>query len=268
VVETDVGFHVINVVAKEDVVLLASIAIKNIPSDKTSDNTFNLATKFEINLSKNEDLNSLAKENDYEIKYASGIKILDDNLPGLTNQRRVVQWLFSDDIKVNSFKRFDLSKGGYLIAQVTSIKNEGLSSVKDASLTAVPKVRNNKKAEMIIKENKSLSSLEDLAMNNNTEIKKALAINQKNAVISQAGREPLVIGYAFGLDVNETSDFIIGENGVYKLKVLKKDKAEVLENYSSYSNQLLQPSRANAQSGVFNSLKESAQIDDNRFKYY
>lgn len=268
VVETDFGFHVINVVAKEDVVLLASIAIKNIPSDKTSDNTFNLATKFEINLSKNEDLNSLAKENDYEIKYASGIKILDDNLPGLTNQRRVVQWLFSDDIKVNSFKRFDLSKGGYLIAQVTSIKNEGLSSVKDASLTAVPKVRNNKKAEMIIKENKSLSSLEDLAMNNNTEIKKALAINQKNAVISQAGREPLVIGYAFGLDVNETSDFIIGENGVYKLKVLKKDKAEVLENYSSYSNQLLQPSRANAQSGVFNSLKESAQIDDNRFKYY
>ena len=268
VVETDFGFHVINVVAKEDIVLLASIAIKNVPSDNTSDNTFNLATKFEINLSKNQNLNELAKENNYEVKLASGIKILDDNLPGLTNQRRLVQWLFSNEAKVNSFKRFDLSQGGYLIAQVTVLKEEGLSSVQDASFTAVPKVRNKKKAELIIKQNKSIKSLEDLADNNNTEIKKALALNQKNATISGAGREPLVVGYAFGVELDQISDFIIGENGVYKLKVVKKNKAVNLENYSSYSNQLLLPSRSNVLNGVFQSAKESAVIIDNRSVYY
>ena len=268
VVETDFGFHVINVVAKEDIVLLASIAIKNVPSDNTSDNTFNLATKFEINLSKNQNLNALAKENNYEVKLASGIKILDDNLPGLTNQRRLVQWLFSNEAKVNSFKRFDLSQGGYLIAQVTVLKEEGLSSVQDASFTAVPKVRNKKKAELIIKQNKSIKSLEDLANNNNTEIKKALALNQKNATISGAGREPLVVGYAFGVELDQISDFIIGENGVYKLKVVKKNKAVNLENYSSYSNQLLLPSRSNVSNGVFQSAKESAVIIDNRSVYY
>ena len=121
-VETDFGFHVINIVAKEDIVLLASIAIKNIPSDETSDKTFNLATKFEINLSKNQTLNTLAKENNYDVKLASGIKILDDNLPGLTNQRRLVQWLFSDEARINAYKRFDLTNGGYLIAQITDLK--------------------------------------------------------------------------------------------------------------------------------------------------
>tara|TARA_B110000259_G_scaffold107965_1_gene123681 strand:+ start:1550 stop:3658 length:2109 start_codon:yes stop_codon:yes gene_type:complete len=267
-VETDFGFHVINVVAKEDIVLLASVAIKNVPSDETSDKTFNMATKFEINLSKNNNLNTLAKENNYEIKIASGIKILDDNLPGLTNQRRLVQWLFTDEVKIDSYKRFDLSNGGYLIAQVKAIKQDGLSSVQDASFTAVPKVRNQKKAQLIIKQNKSFQSLDELASANNSEIKKALALNQKNATISGAGREPLLVGYAFGLKINEISDFIIGENGVYKIKVLKNNKSSNLENYSSYTNQLLVPSRSNVLSNVFQAAKESSEIIDNRSIYY
>ncbi|MAU63299.1 MAG: peptidylprolyl isomerase [Flavobacteriaceae bacterium] len=267
-VETDFGFHVINIVAKEDLVLLASIAVKNIPSDNTSDKTFNLATKFEINLSKNQNLNELAKENDYEIKPVSNIKILDDDLPGLTNQRRLVQWLFSEDIELNSYKRFDISKGGYLIAQVTGLKEEGLSSVEDASFTAVPKVRNQKKAQLIINQNKKNQSLSDLAKINNTEIKKALALNQKNATISGAGREPLLVGYAFGLEVDQISDFIIGENGVYKIKVIKKDKSSSLDTYSSYQNQLLLSSRPTVNSSLYQTVKESAEIIDNRSTYY
>jgi len=268
VVETDFGFHVINIVAKEDLVLLASIAIKNIPSENTSDKTFNLATKFEINLSKNKNLNELAKENNYEIRPVSNIKVLDDNLPGLSNQRRLVQWLFSEDVELNSYKRFDLSKGGYLIAQITGIKEEGLSSVEDASFTAVPKVRNKKKAELIIKQNKKNKSLEELAKNNNTEIKKALALNQKNATISSAGREPLLVGHAFGLNVDQTSDFIIGENGVYKIKVTKKDKSSGLDTYSSYQNQLLLSSRPRVNSTLYQVVKESSEIIDNRSTYY
>ena len=268
VVETDFGFHVINIVAKEDLVLLASIAIKNIPSENTSDKTFNLATKFEINLSKNKNLNELAKENNYEIKPVSNIKILDDNLPGLTNQRRLVQWLFSEEVELNSYKRFDLSNGGYLIAQVTDLREEGLSSVEDVTFTAVPKVRNQKKAELIIKQNKKNKSLEELANNNNIEIKKALALNQKNATISGAGREPLLVGHAFGLKVDQISDFIIGENGVYKIKVTKKDKSSGLDTYSSYQNQLLLSSRPSVNSTLYQAVKESAEIIDNRSTYY
>ena len=175
VVETDFGYHVIKVVAKEDVVLLASISQKNIPSDDTSDRVFNLATKFEINLSKTLNLNALAVENDYVVKPINGIKVLDDILPGLSSQRRVVQWLFSNEIKLNDYKRFDLSNGGYVIAQVTDITNDGLSSVANASLRALPKVLNSKKANLIIKQNDNKLSLEDLAKNNNLEIKKSFS---------------------------------------------------------------------------------------------
>ena len=266
-VESDFGYHVIKINAKEDLVMLASIAAKNIPSEETSDKTFNLATKFEINLSKNNNITDLAKENNYELKSVDGIKILDDNLPGLPNQRRLVQWLFNDEIEIDSYKRFDLSNGGYLIAQVSSLVNEGLSSVEDATFTAVPKVRNQKKAQMIIKQNSKTLSLEDLAENNNVEIKKALALNQKSGTISGAGREPLVIGVAFGTGLNEISDLIIGENGIYKIKVTKKEKSTDLETYLSYQNQLLS-SRSLSSSTLFQSVKESAEIVDNRSTYY
>ena len=276
VVETDFGYHVIKVVAKEDVVLLASISQKNIPSDDTSDRVFNLATKFEINLSKTLNLNALAVENNYVVKPINGIKVLDDILPGLSSQRRVVQWLFSNEIKLNDYKRFDLSNGGYVIAQVTDITNDGLSSVANASLRALPKVLNSKKANLIIKQNDNKLSLEDLAKNNNLEIKKALALNQKNATISGSGREPLLVGHAFGLDVNQVSDFIIGENGVYKIKVLKKNTVSDNENYKSnklnfiisYQNQLLNSSRPNLNNSVYQAIKEKADIEDNRSLYY
>ena len=276
VVETDFGYHVIKVVAKEDVVLLASISQKNIPSDDTSDRVFNLATKFEINLSKTLNLNALAVENDYVVKPINGIKVLDDILPGLSSQRRVVQWLFSNEIKLNDYKRFDLSNGGYVIAQVTDITNDGLSSVANASLRALPKVLNSKKANLIIKQNDNKLSLEDLAKNNNLEIKKALALNQKNATISGSGREPLLVGHAFGLPLNQVSDFIIGENGVYKIKVLKKNTVSDNENYKSnklnfiisYQNQLLNSSRPNLNNSVYQAIKEKADIEDNRSLYY
>jgi peptidyl-prolyl cis-trans isomerase D len=275
-VETDFGFHVIKVVAKEDVVLLASIAQKNIPSDDTSDRVFNLATKFEINLSKKLNLNDLAAENDYIVKPVNGIKVLDDVLPGLLSQRRVVQWLFSKEIKLNDYKRFDLSNGGYIIVQVMDITNDGLSSVANASFRALPKVLNSKKANLIIKQNDNKLSLKDLALNNNLEIKKALALNQKNATISGSGREPLLVGHAFGLDIDQISDFIIGENGVYKIKVLKKNIVSNNENYKSnksnfiisYQNQLLNASRPNLNNLIYQAVKKKAGIEDNRSLYY
>ena len=201
---------------------------------------------------------------------------MDDNLPGLSNQRRVVQWLFSEEVEVNDYKRFDLSNGGYLIAQVTDIIEDGLSSVSNASFRALPEVLNSKKAVLIIKQNDNKLSLEDLAKNNNVEIKKALALNQKNATISGSGREPLLIGHAFGLNINQISDFIIGENGVYKIKVLKKSKVSDNENYDSnkfnfiisYQNQLLNNSRSNLDNAVYQVAKETSDIVDNRSLYY
>ena len=274
VVETDFGFHVIKVVAKDDLVLLASITEKNVPSDATSDKVFNSATKLEMSLSKDGDLNALSSKENYTVKTVNGIQILDNDFPGLKDQRRIVQWLFTESTNVSDFKRFDLPKGGYLIAQVTKMVDEGLSNVQDVSYKVLPMVLKSKKADIIISKNDNSLSIEEIAEINGIEVKKALALNQKNATITGSGLEPLVIGASFGTNLNETSDFIIGENGIYKLKVIKRKDSNtntdpIDSNFIiSYKNQLLNLNRTSSFARVYESLKENAEVIDNRSVYY
>jgi len=273
-VETDFGFHVIKIVAKDDLVLLASITEKNVPSDETSDKVFNSATKLEMNLSKEGNLNALADKDDYILKTVNGVQILDNDFPGLKDQRRIVQWLFSETTNISDYKRFDLPKGGYLIAQVTGMVDEGVSNVQDVSYKVLPMVLKSKKADFIISKNDNSLSIEKIAEMNGVDVRKALALNQKNATITGSGLEPLVIGSSFGTSLNQTSDFIIGENGVYKLKVLNrketgfKDDSIDANFVVSYKNQLLNSNRTSAFARVYESLKENAEVSDNRSIYY
>jgi hypothetical protein len=76
------------------------------------------------------------------------------------------------------------------------------------------------------------------------------------------------------LDLNSSSDFIVGENGVYKLKVIKKDdirndEQSINSNFiNSFRNQLINSNRTTVSGNVYQSLKDGAEITDNRSAYY
>ena len=267
-VETDFGFHVIKVVAKEDVVLVGTLALKNIPSERTSDSIFNIASKFEIDLADTSDINKTANNLDFEVKNLTSIGELDHDLPNMTSQRRLVQWLFEPETNVNDYRRFDLSSGGYVIVQLTEKNQEGLMSPGLASLSVLPILKNKKKAKIIFNENKSFNTLEELASNNGLEIQNVSALNQSTPIVAQAGFEPKVIGNAFRLDIEGVSSLFEGETGVYMIKLNSFKSAEEIENYSAFENQLTNKLRTNLDFNVVQSLKKSADISDNRSEYY
>ena len=267
-VETDFGFHVIKVVAKEDVVLVGTIGLKNIPSDRTSDSIFNIASKFEIDLGKSIDINRTAADLDFEVKSLNSIGELDHDLPNMENQRRLVQWLFNEDSNVGDYKRFDLSQGGFVIVQINDKQDKGLMPARLATLTVTPILKNQKKAEMIISENKKYTTLEDLSASNNLEIVNVSAMNQITPVVSQAGFEPKLVGAAFGLEIGETSKLIEGETGVYLVKLNGLNSVEEIESYSPFENQLTSKLRTNLDFNIVQSLKKSADVVDNRSDYY
>ena len=267
-VETDFGFHVIKVVAKEDVVLVGTIGLKNIPSDRTSDSIFNIASKFEIDLGKSIDINKTASDLDFEVKSLNSIGELDHDLPNMENQRRLVQWLFNEDSSIGDYKRFDLSQGGFVIVQINDKQDKGLMPARLAALTVTPILKNQKKAEMIISENKKYTTLEDLSASNNLEIINVSALNQITPVVSQAGFEPKLVGTAFGLEIGQTSNLIEGETGVYLVKLNSLNSVEEIDSYSAFENQLTSKLRTNLDFNIVQSLKKSADVVDNRSDYY
>ena len=267
-VETDFGFHVIKVVAKEDVVLVGTIGLKNIPSDRTSDSIFNIASKFEIDLGKSIDINKTASDLDFEVKSLNNIGELDHDLPNMENQRRLVQWLFNEDSSIGDYKRFDLSQGGFVIVQINDKQDKGLMPARLATLTVTPILKNQKKAEIIISENKKYTTLEDLSASNNLEIINVSALNQITPVVSQAGFEPKLVGTAFGLEIGQTSNLIEGETGVYLVKLNSLNSVEEIDSYSAFENQLTSKLRTNLDFNIVQSLKKSADVVDNRSDYY
>jgi len=266
-VETDFGFHIIKVVDKQDLVLLASVSREIVPSDQTANRVFKDATQFEMDAGKG-DFASIAEENNFSLRTVNQVAALDENLPGLPEQRNIVQWAFSDETSVGDIKRFNLSYGGYAVVQVTAAREKGLASPQEVFAEVTRAVLKEKKAAQIIAENKAANSLEDFAAKNGVELVNALAVNQKSGTLVGAGFEPYIVGSAFSLKEGETSALIKGNNGVYMLQVTGKKVADELEDYTVYAKQLTVQGRERLGAAIVKALETSAEIEDNRALYY
>ena len=136
-----------------------------------------------------------------------------------------------------------------------------------ASVTALPAIRKEKKAQ-IIKDRVTATTLNDIAAAEGQSVRSATAINMKTPTIAGAGREPQVVGAAFGLKEGQTSKAVVGENGVYFVEVTKVTPAIDLPSYQSNANRLSTSKAANVNSKLFTALKEAAEIEDNRKNFY
>ncbi|MGB1450070.1 MAG: peptidylprolyl isomerase [Flavobacteriaceae bacterium] len=266
-VETSFGFHVIKVTDKQDLVLLASVSREIIPSEATSNRVFKNATQFEMDAGKG-DFSSIAEESNLNARKVNSVAQLDENLPGLPEQRNIVQWAFSEDTNVGDIKRFNLSYGGYAVVQVTAAREKGLASPKEVLPEVTKAILKEKKANQIMAENKTASSLEDLAAKNGLEVVNALAVNQKSGTLVGAGYEPYVVGAAFGLKEGSNSKLIKGNNGVYMLQLTAKKVADDLEDYAAYARQLSLQGRERLGAAIVKALETSGEIEDNRALYY
>ncbi len=267
VVKTSFGYHIIEILSQKDkeaAYKLATIERKIEASLETEDKIFRDASNFEIAASK-KDFQEVAKEANARVNPVNTIKELDENIPGVGNQRAIVRWTFEDGTEVGDVKRFSIPGGGYVIAQVTAKNEAGLMNLTDASVTALPEIRKEKKAKQI-KDRISATTLEDLAAAENQTIKSASAINMKNPTIAGAGKEALVVGTAFGLEEGATSKLVTGDNGVYMIQVTKKTPAVKLDNYQSFANRLGTQKVNAVNSRLLQALKDAAEIEDNRAK--
>ena len=269
VVKTDFGYHVIEILSqgpKQQAYKIATIVQEIEPSVKTIDDVFKNKSKFEIAIAKS-DFNEVSDQANYKTMPVSSIKELDESIPGIGMQRAIVRWSFEDGIEVGDFKSFNISGGGFVVAKITAVNEKGLMSVEKASVTALPEIRKEKKAALIIGRI-SATTLDAIASEEGQTVKTAISVNMKNPTLSGAGREPKVIGTAFGLTEGATSKLVIGLNGVYAVQLTKLTPANELPNYQAAANRVGQAKSNAVNSKLYTALKDAAEIEDNRASFY
>ena len=268
VVKTPFGFHVIKIDDQKNsqkVVKLATYSRKIVASEATENATFRNAEEFALAISKDNKFNDLAKAKKYEPRSAVGLKVLDENVAGLGNQRQIVSWAFGKETKVNDFKRFDLD-GSHVVAFVTSSEEKGLMSAEKATNTIRPILLNEKKAALISNKLKG-SSLAAIATANNTTVRTSNGLTLKSPTLSGVGVEPKIVGAMYNSALNKVVNSVEGDRGVYAFMVTSKEVAAALPNYDT-NRKRISDARKRLTFKMYEAIKNSSNVEDNRAMMY
>ncbi|WP_218598263.1 peptidylprolyl isomerase [Polaribacter sp. NJDZ03] len=268
VVETPFGFHIIKIDGqknKQTALKLATLSRQIIASEATESAVFQKSEQFALATSKDKKFFDVAKENNYVARPAIGLKVLDENVPGLGNQRQIISWAFSNDTKPGDFKRFDL-EGSHVVAFVTAKTEKGLMSAAKATNSVKPILINQKKAKLI-GDKFNGSTLADIAKDNNTDVRNASGINLKSPTLSGAGSEPKVVGAMYNAEINKVYKNIEGNRGVYAFAVTNKELPTALPNYETTRKSIAESIKTKT-FAIYEAIKNASDVEDYRSNLY
>ncbi len=267
IVKTVFGFHIIEIEGqknKQKNVSIATFSRKIEASEETENDIFQKAETFASELSTGKDLMELTKENKLIVQPVLSLKAMDEKVSTLGDQRQIVTWSFEKGTKENDIKRFDLERG-YAIVVLTKKRKKGLTVG-----TSKFKIRNillNERKAKQIKEQIKGDNLQEIATAFNKTINSSKAVSLGSPVLPNIGRSLDLVSTLTYLDENKTYSGIEGHNGVFVVKILKKEKPKALDNYSSLANIISNTFRSkNAK--AYDAIKKIADIQDNRASLY
>ena len=243
-------------------VLLANIHQQIVPSNESSNQNYRLASQIEFDAKTNLSLD----QNNYSVENYETLNPYDSGIPGISDSRSVIKWIYDESTKVDEIKRFTLTEG-YLIGRIKEINKERLPGVGDVSDNVKNEILKKIKFDYIKKKYKT-PTIESIAEDYNMDIQRASAVTQYDPVLVGAGAEPYIIGASFALEPGEVSNLLLGKEGIYIIHSISKEIAEDLNLNSAISRSLSDREIERISSLIPEVLESSADIKDNRSLYY
>ena len=271
-VETDFGYHIIEVtgVKTNRTLKIATISRLLIPSDQTRDEAFRKADFFAGTSGNLQEFESNAQNDNILIQEAPNVDQNARRFGTLNNARNVVSWLFRSASvgKVSEVYEVD---DNYVVAVMTGESDKGTASLDDVRNEITVKVKNQKKADIIAEKLGSLEGeLEDIASAYGTDASVYTSSDLKltSNSIPNVGFAPEAVGVAFALESGQRSQPITADNGVLLLEVVSLTPAPQIADYSQYKQQLMQQYENGVSLNIANAVKEYADIEDRRYKFF
>ena len=267
VVKSPFGFHIIEIQNQKNlqkVVKLATFTRKIEASEDTENAIFQKAETFTSDISSDKDMLEVAKEQKLTIQPLQGIKAMDERVSSLGNQREIVKWAFDKSTKENEIKRFDVDNG-YAVVKLTKKTKKGLNLV--SGKFDIREILLKKKKTQMIVEKMTGQTLEVIAQDFGKTVSSSKAVSLSSPLLPGVGRAPELIGSLTLLEENKLYSPIKLNNGVFAVKILKKEIPKKIENYNSFRNQILTELQKKS-SKTYDVLKKSSDIEDNRATFY
>jgi hypothetical protein len=246
-------------------VLIADVVKEIIPSNESSNTNYRSASQAEFDANNDLPLNN--SNLSLFIDSFESFEKFDAGLPGYINSRQVIKWLYEDQTKVGDVKRFTLNEG-YLVAKAKSFNKKSLPSVDEVRDEISQVLLNEKKYNFFLNKHNSNNDIESLSKDYDIDLERASAVTQYDPILVGAGAEPYIIGSAFSLNTDETSNILKGNGGIYLVRLISKDTAEDINLAAAISNSLGDRELERISTLIPEVLESKAEIIDNRSLYY
>ncbi len=271
IVETDYGYHIINVTGLDNKFYdIATIERQIEASQETQDDAYRAADSFASDLTGIDEFKDRAKAQNLSIYESNNTPSSERYVGNLGDAREMVTWLFRDAKVGKASNVFTLDRD-YAVAVMTSKADGGYRPLDDelkAEITVI--VKKEKQGQEIISKLSGDGSLEDLAkaFPRDAIVGTSPDVKLNSQQIANIGYDPLAIGKAFSVENGKRTKPFVGETGVTIIEVQNKTIAPVMSDYSLFKSQL--QGNANNRGGleIAEAIKEHADIADRRYKIY
>ena len=276
VVETQFGYHIINIEDKKSGAMTYKVAnlVKTVkPSDKTESEVYTKATKFiqQVQGKSFNDFANVAKKNNYQFFNPKEVGRFQGQLPGLGTEKdqEIIAWAFNKKRNKGDADIFTVDgTGDRIVAYLNGIQDPGTADPEAVRDQIEPIVKNKILAKQISDKiiAAKATSLDQVAKLFGTS-KQAAQVNMLSPQIAGA-MEPKVAGAAFGVAKGKVSNPVEGMTGVYvvvkKSETLNKQPGDIKQVTQALASQNSQQFGQ----ALLKSLQDNADIKDFRIEVY
>ncbi len=270
------GFQYIN---KDVGYRLGYVSEPIVPSEDTQNEEYSRASDFVANIDAFSEFEKAVQDHqDLEILESGYVEKNDAFLletgVGETS-RQIIRWAFDSDTDQGDVSPevyiyedpVNYFNSKYLLVSLSDILEPGLASVESVRSEITPLVRNLKKGELLASKITG-SDLAAIAGQFDLEVDTANNVTFATSFVPGLGNEPKVLANLVKLENGGVSSSIIGDNGVYMIKLLDKIPDVTDPNLSVLRQTTASGIKAAIPSQLLPSLRKEAKIKDNRFTYY
>ncbi|MFN4768648.1 MAG: peptidylprolyl isomerase [Candidatus Kapaibacterium sp.] len=272
-VESQFGYHIIKVTDKRfEKIKYSEIPMAPSISSATRKNLMREAMALKEQVEGGANIDTIARQN----KRMAIETALFEKSSQILGSYEVTDFAFANDVGVVS-KPFDMKGSSYSIIQVTDKREAGvkpLADVKDEIKNKLVRRKKidalKKKAEDIAQKLASYGALEAVKTIDSTLSVRTSTGVKDDGNVSAIGRDNVLTASLMKLQPGKISGAIRGEKGYYIAQVLavRKEPKELAKESKEIEARMRQQLKQNAYYQWYGTVKDKAEIEDNRSKIY
>jgi len=271
VVVSQFGVHLIEILDKGPEIKKVKVGTveRNItPSTKTLQSYYLKASQFSGKNNTPELFEKAAESLNKRI--ADNVKESDKSVAGLESPKELIRWMYSAK-KGEISQAFEFGNK-FVVALLTEVKDKGIppmDQVKDEIEAGA--IQDKKAAKLVDKYNSLLqgvSNINILSQKSGDPVQDIESFTFSKPSLPAIGRDGLFIGTVSTLNKGILSKPIKGKFGVYVVQVDDIKEASAAVDYSLVKNKIMNNLQVRAESDLFDALKATANVVDNRTKFY